>query len=111
MKNLVRSLAAILPALCVISSCTGLESGKKEPVDYVNPYMGNISHLLVPTYPTVSLPNSMMRIYPNRADFTSEQIKGLPLVVTDCDFFIDNLRNLGNLAGINSRAVNGQRLY
>ena len=24
----------------------------KEPVEYVNPYMGNISHLLVPTYPT-----------------------------------------------------------
>ena len=28
----------------------------KEPVEYVNPYMGNISHLLVPTYPTVHLP-------------------------------------------------------
>lgn len=36
----------------------------KAPVDYVNPYMGNISHLLVPTYPTVHLPNSMLRIYP-----------------------------------------------
>ena len=29
------------------------------PVDYVNPYIGNISHLLVPTYPTIHLPNSM----------------------------------------------------
>ena len=28
-------------------------------VDYVNPYIGNISHLLVPTFPTVQLPNSM----------------------------------------------------
>jgi len=37
-----------------------------EPVDLVNPYMGNISHLLVPTYPTVHLPNSMLRFYPNR---------------------------------------------
>ena len=25
----------------------------KEPVDYVNPYIGNISHLLVPTFATV----------------------------------------------------------
>ena len=33
------------------------------PVDYVNPYMGNISHLLVPTYPTIHLPNSMLRVY------------------------------------------------
>jgi len=54
----------------------------KSPVDYVNPYMGNISHLLVPTYPTVHLPNSILRIYPERNDFTSDQIRGLPLVVT-----------------------------
>ncbi len=53
-----------------------------EPVDYVNPYMGNISHLLVPTYPTVQLPNSMLRIYPERADFTGDRVKGLPLIVT-----------------------------
>lgn len=54
----------------------------KSPVDYVNPYMGNISHLLVPTYPTVHLPNSILRIYPERNDFTSDQMRGLPLVVT-----------------------------
>ena len=34
------------------------------PVDYVNPYMGNISHLLVPTYTTIHLTNSMLRVYP-----------------------------------------------
>lgn len=54
----------------------------KTPVDYVNPYMGNISHLLVPTYPTVHLPNSMLRVYPERRDFTGDVIKGLPLLVT-----------------------------
>ena len=52
------------------------------PVDYVNPYMGNISHLLVPTFPTVHLPNSMLRVYPERADYTADQVHGLPLVVT-----------------------------
>ena len=46
----------------------------KEWVDYVNPYMGNISHLLVPTYPTVHLPNSMLRVYPERTDYTSDQL-------------------------------------
>lgn len=54
----------------------------KTPVDYVNPYMGNISHLLVPTYPTVHLPNSMLRVYPERADFTGDRVAGLPLIVT-----------------------------
>jgi predicted alpha-1,2-mannosidase len=53
-----------------------------DPVDFVNPYMGNISHLLVPTYPTVHLPNSMLRVYPERGDFTSDMIRGLPLIVT-----------------------------
>lgn len=54
----------------------------KTPVDYVNPYIGNISHLLVPTYPTVHLPNSMLRVYPERENYTSNTIAGLPLIVT-----------------------------
>ena len=55
----------------------------KEVVDYVNPYIGNISHLLVPTFPTIQLPNSMLRVYPERADYTSYQINGLPIIVTN----------------------------
>lgn len=54
----------------------------QDPVDYVNPYMGNISHLLVPTYPTIHLPNSMLRVYPQRDDYTGVLLKGLPLAVT-----------------------------
>jgi predicted alpha-1,2-mannosidase len=54
----------------------------QQPVDYVNPYMGNISHLLVPTFPTIHLPNSMLRVYPDRADFTTDVMRGLPVVVT-----------------------------
>ena len=57
-------------------------SPERTPVDYVNPYIGNISHLLVPTYPTVHLPNSMLRIYPERENFTGNTINGLPLIVT-----------------------------
>jgi len=62
----------------------GFSQGKmtKDYVDYVNPYMGNISHLLVPTYPTVHLPNSLLRIYPERGDYTSDRLYGLPLIVT-----------------------------
>ena len=54
----------------------------KTPVDYVNPYMGNISHLLVPTFPTIHLPNSILRAYPERGDFTGDLIRGLPIIVT-----------------------------
>ena len=59
------------------------ECSTKEPVDYVNPYIGNISHLLVPTFPTVQLPNSMLRVYPERSDYTSEKVNGLPIIVTN----------------------------
>lgn len=54
----------------------------KTVVDYVNPNIGNISHLLVPTYPTVHLPNSMLRVYPERGDYTGDLLNGLPVAVT-----------------------------
>lgn len=80
-------LIVILCISCLMSSCkeTQLETtieGKKNPIDYVNPYIGNISHLLVPTYPTVHLPNSMLRVCPERAEYTSDQISGLPMAIT-----------------------------
>ena len=58
------------------------KNATKAPVDYVNPYIGNISHMLVPTYPTTHLPNSMMRVFPIRNDYTSNHLGGLPLIVT-----------------------------
>lgn len=65
-----------------LSTANVYRSPEKSPVDYVNPYIGNISHLLVPTYPTIHLPNSMLRVYPERENFTGNTINGLPLIVT-----------------------------
>ncbi len=73
-------LAVVLLSVLLFSSSL---SAKKEAVDYVNPYIGNISHMLVPTFPTIQLPNSLMRIYPTRGDYTSEYLDGLPIVVTN----------------------------
>lgn len=73
-------------AVCLLASCGNgnlAVKTEKSPVDYVNPYMGNISHLLVPTFPTIHLPNSLLRVYPERADYTADKIKGLPLIVTN----------------------------
>lgn len=71
-------------SLSVFSCNTGdsVEEVQHDPVDYVNPYMGNISHLLIPTYPMVHLPNSMMRMTPNRSDYTDLTFEGLPLMLT-----------------------------
>lgn len=66
----------------LICSCSAIENVSDQPVDLVNPYMGNISHLLVPTFPTIHLPNSMLRVYPERDDYTGLRLKGLPIAVT-----------------------------
>lgn len=66
----------------IVSVMAGCCRQGKKPVDYVNPYIGNISHLLVPTYPTVHLPNSMLRAVPLRADFTDDRLSGLPVLLT-----------------------------
>lgn len=73
--------AALMAAM--MCAATGMWGAELECVDYVNPYIGNISHLLVPTFPTIQLPNSLMRIYPTRGDYTSERLEGLPVVVTN----------------------------
>ncbi|MDR0863981.1 MAG: glycoside hydrolase family 92 protein [Candidatus Symbiothrix sp.] len=57
------------------------QENPKTPVDYVNPYMGNISHLLVPTYPTIHLPNSLLRVVPLRNDYTGNKLCGLPVLL------------------------------
>ncbi len=64
------------------SSPMGKNKGNVQPVDYVNPYIGNISHILVPTFPTIHLPNSMLRVIPGRGDFTTDKLNGLPVVTT-----------------------------
>ncbi|HEX2968331.1 MAG TPA: GH92 family glycosyl hydrolase [Bacteroidales bacterium] len=83
-KHQMKALSSVSFIFIVIIafSCSTVPALEKDPVDFVNPYMGNISHLLVPTYPTVSLPNSMLRIYPERGDYTGLMMRGLPVMVT-----------------------------
>ncbi|MES2808440.1 MAG: GH92 family glycosyl hydrolase [Bacteroidota bacterium] len=61
---------------------TAAKPAGKQPVDFVNPYVGAISHMLVPCYPTTHLPHGMMRVFPVRHDYTTNRIGGLPLIVT-----------------------------
>lgn len=77
----VRNLI-LISSSCFLSVFTTLNAQTKAAVEYVNPYMGNISHLLVPTFPTIHLPNSMLRVYPERGDFTGDLLHGLPIIVT-----------------------------
>lgn len=51
-------------------------------VEYVDPTIGNVGILLEPTRPAVYLPNSMVRVYPMRADAMDDQIESFPLTIS-----------------------------
>ena len=46
---------------------------------YVDPRIGTISKLLVPTFPTFHLPNQMIRMVPGRHEYRDDQIEFFPL--------------------------------
>lgn len=71
-----------LIAWLIISTCTMVKA-VTSPVDLVNPYMGNISHLLMPTFPTIHLPYGMMRVFPQRGSYVDDYVNGLPVIVVN----------------------------
>jgi len=73
-------LASTLFLLVVMAACT---SGPeiKSNLDYVDPHIGGVAHLLQPTRPTVQLPNQVIRMYPYRADYMDDQISFFPLSI------------------------------
>ena len=54
---------------------------QKNIVDYVNPNIGGIGHMLEPTIPLVHLPNSMMRISKEPNGYQSEKISHFPFSI------------------------------
>ncbi len=67
--------AALLGAVMLL----GLHSAAQ--VEYVDPTIGSVGILLVPTRPAVYLPNSMVRVYPIRADAMDDRISSFPLTI------------------------------
>jgi len=51
-------------------------------VEYVDPTIGNVGILLVPTRPSVYLPSSMVRVYPMREDALDDRIQSFPLTIS-----------------------------
>lgn len=50
-------------------------------IDYIDPTIGNVGQLLLPTRPTVQLPNQLIRFTPQRMDFLDDQISTFPLTI------------------------------
>lgn len=75
----------LIPFVCVLLlfACNQKQETTQNTdfLNYVDPTIGNVGHLLQPTRPTVQLPNQMTRMTPERADFMDDQISYFPLNV------------------------------
>jgi predicted alpha-1,2-mannosidase len=77
--NFRPALAAAGGVLISVALLPAFES--RAQVELVDPTIGNVGHLLEPTRPTVSIPNSMLRVYPIRRDGLDDQIHSFPLSI------------------------------
>lgn len=81
----LRSLLMLTPFVCLsgrtYAAVYDTIPVTKQPIDLVDPTIGNVGQLLEPTRPTVQLPNQMIRFTPQRKDFMDDQISDFPLNV------------------------------
>ena len=73
MKNQLLQILAVCLTTCTVPV--------QAQVEWVVPSMGGQGFMLEPTRPTVSLPNSMVRVYPVRKDQLDDQIHSFPLTI------------------------------
>ena len=71
-----RFMVVLISVLAVFAVRAGAQ------VEYVDPTIGNVGILLVPTRPAVYLPNSMVRVYPIRTDAMDDRIDSFPLTIS-----------------------------
>ncbi len=75
MKKIIAIVSLLLTQAAVAQQ-------QKPNVDYVDPTIGSVGHILVPTRPVAHLPNSMIRVFPSRKDQLDDQINFFPLTIS-----------------------------
>ncbi len=83
---MIKKMQKILLSLLILLSlslpaCKINPGNEKANHDYVDPDIGGVGRLLQPTRPTVSVPYRMIRMYPVRPDYLSDQISFFPLTI------------------------------
>lgn len=71
----------VLSFALVVGVSLPVFAGQKAPADYVDPQIGNVAPFLKPTYPTFQQPNQMLRVFPIRGSYLSDQVQAFPLQV------------------------------
>jgi len=76
----VNALVKTIPLILLATAGTAA-SQSKDPVDYVDTRIGTISHMLVPTFPSIQRAHGILRIVPPNESFTTDRINGFGLSV------------------------------
>jgi len=78
-RNILIVFAVVILAGCNIETQKEQEDNTK----YIDPTIGNVSRFLVPTFPTMHLPNQMLRMFPikKQRGYISDQVDAFPLQV------------------------------
>jgi len=74
-------LVVLLACSTSISAIAQLQFPGEGNLKYVDPRIGNVGAILEPTRPTIQLPNQVIRMTPQRADYIDDQISNFPLTV------------------------------
>ena len=75
-------LFTIVLASCVTYTTIVFAQQNSSNIKYVDPKIGSVGLILEPTRPAVHLPNSMVRVFPVRADQIDDQIAYFPLTIS-----------------------------
>jgi predicted alpha-1,2-mannosidase len=67
-------------ALLMTSGCA---KNHTDNLQYVDPQIGGVAPFLQPTRTRMHIPNSMVRVYPERNDYRDDQIRAFPLLTRD----------------------------
>lgn len=67
----------LLTALLALSACNSVK--KNDNLKYIDPQIGGVAPFLQPTRTRMHIPNSMIRVYPERKDYRDDQISSFPL--------------------------------
>ena len=76
----IKSQLGLLLIVLGLVSCIQ-NSEKVDNLQYVDPQIGGVAPFLQPTRTRMHIPNSMVRMYPDRKDYRDDQIRSFPLIV------------------------------
>ena len=76
----IKSQLGLLLIVVGLVSCIQ-NSEKVDNLQYVDPQIGGVAPFLQPTRTRMHIPNSMVRMYPDRKDYRDDQIRSFPLIV------------------------------